>query len=244
MKQQSKAKIFLADERGTNQTDWFRCYSTFNFGNFYSDHKRPFENLFVLNDKTLAPGHDCTITVGETTLVYLLPIVGTFRCRDSDGNQRLINPGELFVSYLDKNTTLQVENPFETDLINFLEIRLRADSTASGEEFTAVNFNLKENQNRLVPVKGSITKTATILLSLGMFAGRNDALCRLINNQSRLFIFVIQGVFEAQGRLLHARDGLALWDEPGDIELEALSNDAIVLLIEQNCISLQIPGNN
>jgi len=44
-------------------------------------------------------------------------------------------------------------------------------------------------------------------------------------------IFVLEGAFEAEGRLLHSRDGLALWDT-NEIEIEALSNDAIILLIE------------
>jgi len=34
-----------------------------------------------------------------------------------------------------------------------------------------------------------------------------------------------------QHRLLHARDGLVLWDAK-EIEMEALSNDAIILLLE------------
>jgi quercetin 2,3-dioxygenase len=42
--------------------------------------------------------------------------------------------------------------------------------------------------------------------------------------------FVLQGAFEAEGRLLHERGGLALWDA-GEIEIEALSNNAILLLI-------------
>ncbi len=41
-----------------------------------------------------------------------------------------------------------------------------------------------------------------------------------------------QGAFEVQGRLLHARNGLGLWDDTNLLELEALSNDAIVLLVE------------
>lgn len=52
------------------------------------------------------------------------------------------------------------------------------------------------------------------------------------SEQNSLFVFIIQGVFEVQGRLLHARDGLGLWNEANEIELEALSNDAIILLIE------------
>jgi len=33
------------------------------------------------------------------------------------------------------------------------------------------------------------------------------------SEQNSLFVFIIQGVFEVQGRLLHARDGLGLWNK-------------------------------
>ena len=42
---------------------------------------------------------------------------------------------------------------------------------------------------------------------------------------------MIAAAFEAEGRLLHERDGLALFDT-NEIEMEALSNDAMMLLIE------------
>lgn len=42
---------------------------------------------------------------------------------------------------------------------------------------------------------------------------------------------MLEGAFEVQGTLLHARDGLALW-ETDEVEMEALSNDAIILLVE------------
>jgi redox-sensitive bicupin YhaK (pirin superfamily) len=44
-------------------------------------------------------------------------------------------------------------------------------------------------------------------------------------------VYVIEGAFEVQYRLLHARDGLALW-EAERVEWEALSNDAILLVLE------------
>lgn len=53
----------------------------------------------------------------------------------------------------------------------------------------------------------------------------------LENKNSGLFIFVIEGAFEVQGRLLHARDGLALWDIEA-AEMEVLSNDAVIMVIE------------
>ena len=68
-------------------------------------------------------------------------------------------------------------------------------------------------------------------VSIGKFSGRGETIYKLPNRNSGLFAFVIEGAFEVEGRLLHARDGLTLW-ETEEAEMEALSNDAIVLLIE------------
>jgi quercetin 2,3-dioxygenase len=45
------------------------------------------------------------------------------------------------------------------------------------------------------------------------------------------FIFVIDGVFEVQNRLLHRRDALLL-PAPEKLEFEALSEGAILLVLE------------
>jgi hypothetical protein len=50
---QSKGKIYLAEERGLNETDWFRSYNTFNFGKYQHEFKKPFSSLYVLNEDTL-----------------------------------------------------------------------------------------------------------------------------------------------------------------------------------------------
>ena len=48
-----------------------------------------------------------------------------------------------------------------------------------------------------------------------------------------LYFFVIQDAFEVANRLLEAKDGLGLWGEK-EVELEALSNKAIILAL-QSC---------
>jgi hypothetical protein len=42
---------------------------------------------------------------------------------------------------------------------------------------------------------------------------------------------VLAGAFEAEGRLLHAKDGLALWDARAPLEIEALSDNALLLVL-------------
>ena len=95
------------------------------------------------------------------------------------------------------------------------------------------SFNLDEDKNQLIKIAGSINDVSKYpIVSIGKITGRQEAVYKLQNKQNNLFVFVIEGVFEVHGRLLHARDALGLWDIFEDIELEALSNDAIVLIIE------------
>jgi quercetin 2,3-dioxygenase len=68
-------------------------------------------------------------------------------------------------------------------------------------------------------------------VSVGKFNGRGETAYQLQDIKPGALIFVLEGAFEIAGRLLHARDGLAIW-ETTVIEIEALCNDAILLLIE------------
>jgi len=71
----------------------------------------------------------------------------------------------------------------------------------------------------------------TFSISIGKFGGRREANYLQKNNDAGFFVFVIEGAFEVQGALLQARDRLVLWDTE-DVEMEALSNDAIILVLE------------
>ena len=66
---------------------------------------------------------------------------------------------------------------------------------------------------------------------LGRFAGRAETVYPLRTPGAGVFVFVLAGAFEVASRLLHEKDGLALWDV-AEIELEALSNDALLLVLE------------
>lgn len=238
MTSETKAKIFLADERGCTETGWFRSYNTFNFGKYQNEFKQPFEGLCVLKDDTLSGGKSFKLTIEETTLVLLLPIVGAVSFKDSNRKEGIVNSRELQLLYSIKASTIELSNPYENDLINFLQlwIKLPVSSTESISEL--LPFNLDENRNQLIPISANSTswvgdEASHPTIKIGKFTGREEAVYKTSNKQNSVFVFVIQGAFEVQGRLLHARDGLALWNEPNDIELEALSNDAIVVFIEQ-----------
>ncbi len=220
---QTKGKIFLADERGHNEVSWYRSYNTFNFGRYQNEYKTPIGSLYVLNDDTLAPGGSIRMGVEDNTCMVLLPMVGAIEYVDSWGNIGKVQAGQVQLLNIPKGGFIRITNPFEHELVSFLQLWIKVADRIAENQFQA--FDLTGNKNRFISLFD------TINLSIGQFDGRAEAEYKPNNPGAAMFMFVIDGEFEVQHRLLHARDGLALWDV-AEIEMEALSNNAIILLLE------------
>jgi quercetin 2,3-dioxygenase len=228
MVQQNKGKIYLADERGHNEMDWFRSFNTFNFGQYQLEHKTPFGPLYVLNDDTLAGGKHISMTMEADSLLLLIPIVGAVTYKDNLNNSTHIEAGECQVYAIPAGTTFQIGNPYEDELVNFLQIWFYNTPASADNGPQVIPFDIVNYRNQLVSIPAHNTPYK---LSIGKYAGREESIYKISDAGNGLFVFVIEGAFEVQYRLLHPRDGLALW-EAEEIELEALSNDAIILVME------------
>ncbi|MEP7373448.1 MAG: hypothetical protein ABI675_08685 [Chitinophagaceae bacterium] len=230
---QSKAKMFLADERGLDETDWSRSQHTFNFGKHFSEHKQPFGDLYVVNDEVLDAGRSLSISVEEYSYVILLPVMGAIAVKDSSGNENLIAAGQIQTVTIDKGEQIDISNPFDQGLINFLQVSIRADQNNKDKRSGLSTYDINKCLNSLLEISPLSLGESSLpfSLSIGKFNGRGETTYEVKNKKKDLFVFVLEGAFEVQGTLLHERDGLALW-ETGEIEMEALSNDSIILLIE------------
>jgi hypothetical protein len=225
-----KGKIFLASDRGHTETGWFRSYATFNFGAYQSEHKNAFGDLYVLNDDTLAGGKSVSLAVESDSQIFLLPTVGAIRYKDDNENDLLLEAGQYLPVFLLKNTTFQVFNAYEDDLINFIQLWFKAPVPSVQKITESVSFDIEANKNRLIEIFSIPVSSPAPSLFIGKFDGRKDAMINLVGNSNAAFFFVLEGAFEVADRLLETRDGLALWDIK-DIELEALSANAILLVI-------------
>ncbi|NII28495.1 pirin [Pseudoflavitalea sp. X16] len=240
---QSKGKIFLSDERGHHELDWFRSYHTFNFGQYQHEHKGAMGPLYVLNDETLAGGKSVTLMAEEDSDILLVPVVGALSVKDGIGNSCLVDAGQCYLATAPAGTAIELSNPYEEELINFLQVwfkRGEANVPSCKPAAQLCSFDLYANKDKLVelfPRTGSwghepITSNKPYGRQfIGKFTGRAEITHTITSPYNGLFVFVIEGAFEVQYRMLHAGDGLALWDLQ-EVEFEALSNDAIILVVE------------
>jgi len=217
-KTQTHAIIYLADQRGCSQSHWHRSHYTFNFGSYQHENRSAFGSLRILNDETLKSGYPLCYSFDENMLILLLPVVGGLNYQHNRHNY-FIEAGESRLIYFLKGETLEMTNPYEEDLINFLCIGWHNSAVTDTSHY---QFDLDNDKNRL---------TSFPLFSIGKFGGREEGIYQLKNSNKGVIVVVIEGAFEVQNRLLQHRDGLALWNTE-EVEFEALSEGAILLFLE------------
>lgn len=213
------ARIYKAQQRGLFENSNQRWEATFNFEQYHDPHRTPFGVLQILNDETLAAGKSITRLV-ENGTVLLIPLVGTI-AYTIDGETAYAETNEA--AWLPASDNIVLSNPYGKELINFLYIVF---SHSIINEPVTVSLNL-EQRNYLTP----FSLPGSVKTKIGLFNGRGERIHRLQSHNNGLFVFIIAGAFEVQGRLLEARDGLALW-QLEEADVEALSENALLLLIE------------
>ncbi len=225
--EQTAATIFLADNRGLMQDEREQRFSTFNFGGYYNEHKLPFKNLCTFNEIVLAAGASATYMVEHTGYVILLPVTGAFNYT-GEFNHTDAEAGEAIIIPAGEGYEFSIQNPYKANWVSFVMVNIETPLLPVGT-FHKAEFDIYYKQDELVPVIGA--NDLPFAMQIGRFAGRCETEYKVRDKASSLFAFTIAGAFEAQNRLLHAGDGLALWDAE-IFEAEALSNNAVLLVIE------------
>jgi redox-sensitive bicupin YhaK (pirin superfamily) len=232
MLQQTPGKIFLADERGLAESDRFRRFSTFNFGPWAHPHKGPFERLYGFNEETLAGKHALDFTVAEASHVIIIPITGAVALAVNGATETTVDVEETLMLTLPAGSVLTVKNPYAEEIISLLHVWLLAGAPVSTFSHHRAEFSFEAKAELLKPLAPMpCANGLPVAVSLGRFAGREEAVYQPSLSESRFFAFVLAGAFEVQGRLMHEKDGLALWNV-AEVELEALSNDAVIIVLE------------
>lgn len=232
----SPGQIHLAGQRGLAETNVYRRYFSFNYDTYFSEHRHPFGRLEVLNDELLAANQSGHVAIINDSYFVLIPVTGEIMISDAHGNTSGIDVGEVFISRKNAGDVLELTNPYDDVVVNYLYLQIAANdiTMAFNQKFT---FDIADKPNELINItRSAITDECHVLpfsLHIGQFEGRTDTLYHLQNKGSLFYAFVIAGAFEAQGRLMHERDGLALWDLQ-EADMEALSNNAVMLVIEMD----------
>ncbi|MEH0153919.1 hypothetical protein V6R21_07205 [Limibacter armeniacum] len=151
--------------------------------------------------------------VGADKPVLVMPIVGGLEVKSSAKGTTFITAGNLI--YLEDPRHLY--NPYEDKWVSFFLLELA--SPLEMRSGSVVDFDLDRNLNKLItPLEG---------VSMGLFEGRKHGSFENEKEQS-VYVYVIEGVFEVEDRLLETGDGLFV-EQADCLTFESLSSNAIIL---------------
>lgn len=227
-------KIFLSEQRGVIETGLHKRLCTFNFGSYFNEHKDAPGSLCWFNDETLAPGHETELEIHEHTYLIIVPVTGDLFYSDCDDLSSIIGIGNIFFGTILPGTKVRMGNPYDDGEINFIVAGIRSESPFANKLSWLQSVDLITDRDKLIhtnPQHGEGSSELPVRVSIGQFGGRNEVCYQMTDPSNVLFTFVLAGAFETEGRLLHPRDGLALWNI-SKIDIEALSDNATLFTLE------------
>jgi hypothetical protein len=208
--------MYMGTARAKIESDCHRSLPVFNFGEFRDESRQPFGKIAIVNDETLAANRTKSYELGNCAIV-VVPMIGALVVLES-GNEHELSTGELLS--IDGRKPFSVQNPYDDQQVNYLLIGI-------SDEFQNPKLSSVENKRNELQDAFEIGDTKGFL---GIFDGREKGEFASAKAKG-LFVFVINGAFEFDDRLLETRDSVAIWDAETH-DFEALSGNAILLLIE------------
>jgi quercetin 2,3-dioxygenase len=224
--------MYLAEQRGISRSDEHITRHHFSFGAYQQELNDAAGSLSAFNDEMLAGGKACTHVAGQDASVLIIPVLGKVTCACGASAGNTIEAGDYALLSLSKGSELRFSNPYPDEIVNYLHawVTLSPSKRMSGERTKSKRSLLPELfRNQLLPLveEGDAVNASAVL---GQFDGRKPGSYQTTGGKG-VFVFIVEGAFEVQNRLLHSRDALVL-QEPTTISFEALSNDAIILIME------------
>ncbi|GHB61564.1 pirin family protein [Persicitalea jodogahamensis] len=224
----TEARIFPATRRAGAQTPYSLQFQT-NITNTFSGS----DTLQKISDDTLRAGIELSMLADTDSVVVLLPYIGDLQVTNQDQTVRTLLEGQVFTWPVAQGGSYHLRNTYQEEAINFFQI-VFSDPFPKTVHCNPTEYHpalagtviMEERPNEMLSIFEKGQK-----ISIGKYDGRAEGIFQVQNPAQGVFAFIIEGAFEVQNRLLEARDGLVL-QNVNEVEFEALSQDAVLVLIE------------
>ena len=212
--------IHKANTRGFADHGWLKSYHTFSFASYHNAERNNFGMLRVLNDDIVAPKMGFGKHPHQNMEIISIPITGALSHKDSMGNKRAIEVGEIQVMSAGTGLTHSEFNDSSTDSVNFLQLWIIPETTGVKPYYNQRNFDTSKQKNSLQTVVAPINKLEGNALPINQQAyiyrvdlevkQSIDLTVKSANNG--FYIFVIRGEVVVDNKRLDSRDAIGIYD--------------------------------
>ena len=217
-------KIRKATERGHASHGWLDTYHTFSFADYYDPRWMGFRSLRVINDDLVMPGMGFGAHPHRDMEIVTYILSGSLAHKDSMGNGRVIQTGE--VQYMAAGTGVQHSefNPTKDEAVHLLQIWIEPDQSGVAPRYAEKSFaNAPTGMFHLVTSKtgrdGSIAIHQDADLWLAKL-GTGDNVTHELASGRHAWIHLAEGEVTLNGKILKAGDA-AIVDEAASLKFAA-----------------------
>jgi len=152
----------LAETRGHAAHGWLNSHHTFSFGEYVHPGRMSFGALRVINDDFVQGGGGFGTHPHKDMEIISIPLSGSLKHQDSQGNKHLISKGEIQVMSAGTGISHSEQNASTTEDVNFLQIWVLPKQKGLTPRYDQKRFDLKKNELNLIVSPDSRMNTLKI----------------------------------------------------------------------------------
>ena len=147
-----KSIVHKSNTRGLANHGWLKSFHTFSFGSYQNPERMSFGALRVLNDDVVQPKMGFGTHPHQNMEIISIPLTGALSHKDSMGNKRAIEVGEVQVMSAGTGLTHSEFNDSKTGETNFLQLWIVPEEMSVTPNYEQRNFNIEKQKNALQTV--------------------------------------------------------------------------------------------
>ena len=203
----------LANSRGMANHGWLQSAHTFSFADYYDSDRMNFGALRVINDDVIAAGSGFGRHKHVDMEIITIPMEGSLRHEDSEGNRGVIGHGEVQV--MSAGTGIfHSEHSDVSQVTKSLQIWVLPKKLGVKPRYDQKKFSLEGRKNLFQLIvspdgrDGSLAINQDAFFSLGEFSASSELEYEKKMKHNGVYVFIIRGDFEINGSVFTSRDGV------------------------------------
>jgi len=232
-----KTIIHKSNTRGYADHGWLKSYHTFSFAGYQNPERMNFGMLRVLNDDIVQPKMGFGTHPHQNIEIISIPLKGALSHKDSMGNKRAIEVGEVQVMSAGTGLTHSEFNDSKTDEVNFLQLWIIPEEMNLKPNYEQHQFSNEGKLNKLQTLVAPKDKIEGEALPISQQAyiyrttleSNHSIEVKFKSDDNGIYIFVADGEINVGGIVLSKRDAIGI-SEINTVDIVSVENSELVII--------------